>query len=88
MDLRTYLFETRITQKDFAAMAGCDRATICKISNGKAWPRKGLAKSIEKITEGKVKVKDVMKGKPESLRICPHCGHRRKNFKVKQPEMF
>lgn len=53
MDLRTFLFVNKISQKQFADLIGYNKITINYIVNGKR-PGKGLARAIEAFTNGKV----------------------------------
>jgi DNA-binding transcriptional regulator YdaS (Cro superfamily) len=55
MDLRTYLFFNRITQKKFSEQIGYQSAYIGLICQGRKKPGRKLAKLIELATEGQVK---------------------------------
>lgn len=55
MNLRRYLFENNISQKDFAEQIGYTRNYINMIVRGRLKPFKPLAKAIEKATNGVVK---------------------------------
>ncbi len=59
MDLREYLFHHRLTVKEFSEMLDCSRAYISAIIHGKREPSIRLAKSIERVTNGEVTVKEL-----------------------------
>lgn len=59
MDLRTYLFENRISQDKFAREIGCTRNYLSMIINRKKYPGKWFAKEIERITGGIVSVEEL-----------------------------
>lgn len=61
MDLRTYLFNERISVTDFSKTLGCSRIHLSEIINGRRVPSLMLAKSIEMATNGQVTAKEVMK---------------------------
>jgi len=60
MDLRTYLFKNRLTQRYFADLCGCNNITISHIVNGKR-PGKRIAKEIEEKTKGLVTYPEILK---------------------------
>jgi len=60
MDLRTYLFQNRITQLEFANEVECSKITISHIVAGKR-PSKRIAKRIEKVTKGAVTYPEILK---------------------------
>ena len=89
MDLRTYLFKNRISQVDFARMLGVARPTMNCYLSGKFMPSESTVKKIEKLTDGKVTVKDLRRGKPFRDYICPTCKCRRRvKRKPKQGDLF
>jgi DNA-binding transcriptional regulator YdaS (Cro superfamily) len=61
MDLRTYLFQKRISVTDFAKNLGCSRVHLNGIINGSRKPSLLLSKSIERATNGEVKAEELMK---------------------------
>lgn len=63
MKLRVYLFEKRISVTAFSKTLGCSRIHLSEIVNERRIPSLLLAKSIERATEGEVKVSEQMKGK-------------------------
>lgn len=63
MDLRTYLFNRRISVTEFSKTLGCSRIHLSEIINGRRKPSLMLAKSIEMATNGEVKAEDLLKGK-------------------------
>jgi transcriptional regulator with XRE-family HTH domain len=63
MDLRTYLFQKRLSVTDFSDKLGCSRIHLSGVVNGKRIPSLLLAKSIEKFTNGEVTVEELLKGK-------------------------
>ncbi len=54
MDLRRYLFENRITQRQFANMIDYNRCYVSMITKGKI-PGAKAARAIEKATNGIVR---------------------------------
>ncbi len=60
MDLREYLFRERISTQEFAQKLEYSRTHLSLIANGKAKPSLRLAKAIEKETDGKVTVQDLL----------------------------
>ncbi len=65
MDLREYLFFNKITQSKFSEDIQCTRSYLSGIIHKKIKPSKRLAKSIEIVTNGEVKVEDLLKGFPD-----------------------
>lgn len=62
MTLKEYLFIKRMSVKDFSEYMGYSRTHISSIINGHLKPSKGLAKAIERVTEGQVTEEELMKG--------------------------
>ena len=62
MNLREYLFVHRLSVKEFSETLGYSRTHLSAIVHGKFKPSKKLAQYIEKMTNGEVKVEDLMKG--------------------------
>jgi DNA-binding transcriptional regulator YdaS (Cro superfamily) len=60
--LREYMFYNDMTVTAFAKLVGVTRNYISQISRGHMKPSRLLAKEIERITEGKVKAEDLLKG--------------------------
>lgn len=60
MNLRTYLFHQRLSVTEFSKILGCSRIHLSEIVNGRRVPSLMLAKSIERETNGEVKVEDLM----------------------------
>lgn len=60
MDLKEYLFKHRITVKEFSERVNYARGYISSVVNGKK-PGRILAEMIEKITNGEIKAKDLLK---------------------------
>ena len=88
MELKIYLAKYDISRTDFAEKIGVRRSAIWRYLNGH-WPRDDIAKRIEQVTEGKVTVKDLHKGRPTFHFICPTCKRRRKQKPtLKQKELF
>lgn len=63
MNLRTYLFENRISVTAFSKTLGCSRIHLSEIINGRRTPSLLLATSIEKMTESQVTVQELLKSK-------------------------
>ena len=63
MDLRTYLFQKRISVTEFSKTLGCSRIHLSEIVNGRRTPSVMLAKHIELATNGEVTSKELMKEK-------------------------
>lgn len=63
MKLKVYLAEKGMTNNDFSALVGCSFAYFSRIVNGRVKPGKRLAKDIEALTGGQVKL---MEEKPET----------------------
>lgn len=63
MNLKEYLFLKRMTVTEFSEMMGYNRNHISGIVNGRIIPSRGLAKSIERITNGEVTAEELLKGK-------------------------
>lgn len=62
MNLRDYLHFNYLSVQEFADKIGYRREYVGKISNRRIIPSKRLAAIIEKATDGKVTVEDLMKG--------------------------
>lgn len=60
MDLRTYLFQKRISIADFSRQLKCSRDHLSRIVNGKLKPSARLAEDIEQATDGEVTVKELL----------------------------
>ena len=60
MKLRTYLFNKRISVTKFSKVLGCSRIHLSEIINERRVPSLMLATSIERETQGEVKVEDLM----------------------------
>ncbi len=63
MNLKEYLFLKRMTVTEFSEMMGYHRNHISGIISGRVIPSRGLAKSIERITNGEVTAKELLKMK-------------------------
>lgn len=61
MDLRTYLFQKRISLTDFAKTLGCSRVHLTLVANGQREPSLMLAKSIERATNQEVTAEELLK---------------------------
>lgn len=61
MELRKYLKKERLTIGGFAALVGVSRQTLYNYMNRVHIPRIYHAKKIEKLTKGKVKIKELLK---------------------------
>jgi len=60
MDLRTYLFNNRLSVKEFAEKLHCSRTHMSAVMNGRLKPSIRLAASIERETNGEVKIKELL----------------------------
>jgi transcriptional regulator with XRE-family HTH domain len=60
MDLRTYLFQKRISVTEFSQTLGCSRIHLSEILNGRRKPSLLLAKSIERFTNGEVTASELV----------------------------
>jgi hypothetical protein len=60
MDLKEYLFENRITQKEFAFSINRSLEAIHNICNCNNVPSDRIAYEIEKATKGKVKADELI----------------------------
>ena len=60
MDLRTYLFEQRISQKAFGELLGLSRSAIASYVGKRRNPKYYIAVKIERLTKGKVKAIDLI----------------------------
>lgn len=58
MDLRTYLFDNKIKQREFANYVGIRDSYLSLLVNKKKLPRKYMQKLIEYATNGAVKEED------------------------------
>ena len=63
MDLNAYLESRRLTYKEFAAMVDMHPNTIRNYAHGRRIPTLSAALTIEGATNGKVRIKDQMRGK-------------------------
>ena len=54
MDLKEYLYQKRLTLKQFSEIIGYNRSYLSLIMNGKLKPSKRLAKDIQEATNGQV----------------------------------
>lgn len=63
MNLKEYLFLNRMTVTQFSEMMGYHRNHISGIISGRVTPSRGLAKSIERITNGEVTSQELLKRK-------------------------
>lgn len=61
MDLREYLFKMRISKKEFAHHINYAPGYIVAICAGRLYPGRKMAEVIEHVTEGLVKVDELMK---------------------------
>lgn len=69
MKLKDYLYFENIKQKDFAETLELCPTHICGYINGRIRFSKKVAKAIERITNGKVTAKEILKGNPEKNKI-------------------
>ena len=69
MNLRMYLAEQNLKVKDFSKLVGCNENYLSRISHNRILPSKRLAKEIERVTEGKVKIAHTLK-KSEKCQEC------------------
>ena len=67
MLLKNYLKTKKISQYRFAKMCNLNRASICKILQGKRFPRPETMNKIELATDGEVKANDFMKQAQEKM---------------------
>jgi DNA-binding transcriptional regulator YdaS (Cro superfamily) len=67
MDLREYLFKTRISQTEFAKIVQTTRRYVNAISNSRYRPGPRLAKDIEAATNGAVTVAELRAICPEKV---------------------
>jgi DNA-binding transcriptional regulator YdaS (Cro superfamily) len=63
MDLRTYLFNKRISVTNFSETLGCSRIHLSEIINGRRTPSLMLAKSIERATNREVTAEELLNEK-------------------------
>ena len=56
MNLKAYLADQHVTQKDFAATLGINERYMSRVVNGHVKPGKRLMRDIDALTEGKVKL--------------------------------
>lgn len=61
MNLKAYLADQRVTQKDFAATLGINERYMSRLVNGHVTPGKRLKRDIDNLTEGKVKLEPKIK---------------------------
>ncbi len=60
MDLRTYLFQKRISVTAFSKTIGCSRIHLSEVINGRRKPSLMLAKAIEMATNGNVSARELI----------------------------
>ena len=60
MDLKEYLYQKRMTIKQFSEHMGYSRTHMSQIINGKLKPSRGLAKSIERESNGLIKATELL----------------------------
>jgi len=56
MKLKCYLADIGMTMKDFSQLVQCNHRYMSRIMNGHAKPGKRLARDIEELTDGQVKL--------------------------------
>jgi len=61
MNLKAYLADQRVTQKDFAQTLGINERYMSRLVNGHLKPGKRLERDINALTEGKVKLEPKQK---------------------------
>lgn len=61
MNLKAYLADQRVTQKDFATTLGISERYMSRVVNGHIKPGKRLERDINSLTEGKVKLEPKIK---------------------------
>lgn len=61
MNLKSYLANQGVTQKDFAYTLGVNERYMSRIINGHLIPGKRLMRDIESLTEGKIKLEPKQK---------------------------
>jgi DNA-binding XRE family transcriptional regulator len=61
MKLKEWLDKQLGTKKEFAEKIGVSRYTLYKYLNGEATPRLEIALRIQKVTNGEVRVEDLIK---------------------------
>lgn len=71
MDLRTYLFQKRISVTKFSKTLGCSRIHLSEIVNERRIPSIMLARYIELVTNGEVKAEDLLKKITDIPNKCP-----------------
>jgi hypothetical protein len=59
MDLRTYMFENRLTSVEVAKQLECSRQLVTMVRSGKRVSKR-FAKDLEAFTGGKVTVKEIL----------------------------
>lgn len=59
MDLRHYLFENRITNKNFAELLGVTIVYVGEIKNGKKKPSIPVAMKMIELSKGEITPKDI-----------------------------
>lgn len=60
MNLREYLFSSKITAKDFALKAGISKSYLSRLLNGATRPSKQMSSHIEKVTNGDVRAENII----------------------------
>jgi len=68
MTLRKYLSDNKLTMADFSIMLGVTRQAVYNYVNNKRTPKAKLAQKIIKLTDGKVRMKDLKKAVTKSNR--------------------
>ena len=61
MDLRTYLFQKRLSITDFSKTLGCSRVHLQGVVHGQRKASLLLAKAIERATNGEVTADELIK---------------------------
>lgn len=67
MDLRTYLFQHRLTKTDFSNIIGYSRMHLRMVFKGKTRPGPKLIKAIAQATGGLVQRKDILEEIEENI---------------------
>lgn len=69
MDIREYLYKKRMTLTSFCKLLDLTLTHMSGYINGRIRLSKKVARNIEKITEGKITAKEIMKGNPLKNKI-------------------
>lgn len=67
MKIETYLKSKSMTHAEFAEVIGTSQPTVTRYVNGDRRPSIEMIDKIEKITKGKVKMRDWFKEVPEGV---------------------